>query len=173
MEKQNQKETSTVVEKKRQFCTFWLAGRLFGVDILDVKEINAGLEFTPIFHAPESVKGYVNIRGQIHLVIDLRLLMSYQNEKLNEKMRVILFKPSVGEPFGVLVDQISDVVEIDEKRIEDIQNAKQEGIDNLDSEKSGLAVGVSQLEKNLLVVLEAKRFLKAIRFPVNQETQNS
>ncbi|MBF0525581.1 MAG: hypothetical protein HQK56_10850, partial [Deltaproteobacteria bacterium] len=46
-------------ERKRQFCSFWLSGRLFGVDILDVKEINSEITFTPIFHASKEVKGYV------------------------------------------------------------------------------------------------------------------
>ena len=55
-----------------RYCTFRLSGRLYGVDIEDVKEINTEVNFTPIFHASREIKGYINIRGQIYLLLDLR-----------------------------------------------------------------------------------------------------
>jgi chemotaxis signal transduction protein len=146
--------------QKRQFCTFRIAGRLFGIDILNVKEVNQEVGFTPIFHAPKEVKGYVNIRGQIYLILDLRLLLGFEPGDITEKSRVILFKPDVGEPFGVLADQIGDVVEADEGRIEtrsayDKKNAKS-GKQKL----SDLWAGVCKLEDTLMVILNARNFLK-------------
>ncbi len=55
-----------------KICSFRLSDRLFGVNILDVKEVNSDIEITPIYHARDSIRGYMNIRGQIHLVVDLR-----------------------------------------------------------------------------------------------------
>ena len=70
----------TVETQKRQFCTFWISGRHLGVDVLDVKEINSEINLTPIFHAPKEVIGYVNIRGQIYLILDLRLILGFESK---------------------------------------------------------------------------------------------
>ena len=106
----------------RKFCTFYLAGRLYGVDILHVKEISSVVRFTPIYHAPREVMGFVNIRGQIHLVLDLQMLLGQEQEVEAEaggRSLLVIFKPVVGESFGVLIDRIGDVVEIAEDEIED------------------------------------------------------
>ncbi len=147
--------------KKRQFCSFWLAERLFGVDIIDVKEINRVVSFTPIFHAPDEIRGYVNIRGQIHLVLDLRLLMGFEKGEIFDSSRVVLFKPTVGESFGVLVDKISDVVEVDESVVENRRKTDQNGVEmsDLERRRNNLAAGVCKMENNLLVVLKAEEML--------------
>ncbi|MBF0474338.1 MAG: chemotaxis protein CheW [Deltaproteobacteria bacterium] len=147
-------------ERKRQFCSFWLSGRLFGVDILDVKEINSEITFTPIFHASKEVKGYVNIRGQIHLVIDLRLLLGFERADDVDGRRLIIFKTKVGEPFGVQVDRIGDVVEVTEGQIE--QRTKVD--DKLDRivDAGDVIEGVCKLKDRLLVILNAKSFLRII-----------
>ncbi|QTA90486.1 chemotaxis protein CheW [Desulfonema magnum] len=147
----------------RQFCTFQISERLFGVDILDVKEVNQETDFTPIFHAPKKVKGYVNIRGQIHLILDLRLFLGFESKKTDDASRVILFKPEVGDPFGVLVDQIGDVFEVDEARIEERVREEHELPEG--GEQGGalnLLSGVCKLENGLLVILNSRSLLKNI-----------
>jgi chemotaxis signal transduction protein len=149
------------MQKKHQFCTFRIAGRLFGVNISDVKEINAKTDFTPIWHAPKEVKGYVNIRGRIHLIFDLRLLLGFESCKItDDKSRLVLFKPEVGESFGVLVDSVGDVVEVDETRLE-------QGLEHdsafTEENSAPLRESICKLEKELLVVLNARNFLKRIK----------
>ncbi|MGK5092361.1 chemotaxis protein CheW [Deltaproteobacteria bacterium TL4] len=153
------------VQDRRQYCTFWLADRLFGVDILDVKEINPEVSITPIFHAPPEVEGYVNIRGQIHLVLNLRFLMGFSKKDLDKSSRIVLLKSRVGESFGVLIDRISDVREVDESKIEDRRNTDRgvSATNDSDKRKHELATGVYQLQKELLVVLNAKNFLGAVK----------
>ena len=115
-------EREGVETEKRQFCTFWISGRHFGVDILDVKEINSEVGFTPIFHAPKEVKGYVNIRGEIYLILDLGLILGFQSTEVDEPSRTVLFDSGAGEAFGVLVDSISDIVTVDVEQIENRPN---------------------------------------------------
>ena len=147
---------------KRQYCTFELSGQLFGIDILDVKEISPEVEFTPIFHAKKYIKGYVNIRGQIHLVIDLGLLMGYEIKEHSEHSRIILFKPEVGDSFGVLVDKIGDVVSADESQIDDSYQDI-DGMNETLMQKSAKMDGkVCILEDRLLIVLDARKFIEII-----------
>ncbi|MDM8550979.1 chemotaxis protein CheW [Desulfobacterales bacterium HSG2] len=147
---------------KHQFCTFRISGRLFGVNILDVKEINPEVDFTPIFHAPKKVKGYVNIRGQIYLILDLRLLLGFESKAVDDASRLVLFKPEVGDPFGILVDRIGDVVEVDETQIEDRQAEGQEGSEGDEQRSPELWDGVCKLGDELLVVLNSRSLLRNI-----------
>ena len=65
------------MKTQRVFCTFRLDGHLYGVDVLDVKEVTTATTATPISHAPDEVMGLVNIRGQIYLALDLRRLLGW------------------------------------------------------------------------------------------------
>ncbi|HSQ40908.1 MAG TPA: chemotaxis protein CheW [Fibrobacteraceae bacterium] len=147
-----------------QVASFRLAGRLFGVDLRDVREINADVSITPIYHAPESVCGYMNIRGQIHLVVDLRSEFGFDPGKTESTSRVVIFKNTVDEPFGVLVDTMEDIVEIDSQKIVDRREGEKLG-EGLPQEKrksrQGLCMGVYPLTKELLLLLDSKAILAA------------
>ncbi|MCP4347499.1 MAG: hypothetical protein GY795_18495 [Desulfobacterales bacterium] len=147
--------------QKRQFCTFLIGEHLFGVDILDVKEINTEIDFTPIFHAPKEVKGYVNIRGHIHLILDLRLLLGFETKKTDEASRLVLFKPDVGESFGILVDRIGDVFEVDETQIEYYHRNRNDP-ERAEISISCLKHGVCKLKNVLLIILNSENLLKSV-----------
>ena len=157
-----QAEMQGATISRQQFSTFYLADRLFGVNILNVKEITPETSFTPIFHAPPEVKGYVNIRGQVHLVLDMRLLLGLNSRDVDNQSRVVLFKPEVGDDFGVLVDRIGDVVNVEEGNIEERRQEEQES-DLPERRNAHLGVGVCKLEKELLVLLDSRQFLATIR----------
>lgn len=153
------------ITSQRQYCTFLIEGRLFGVDILHVKEINRELEFTPVFHAPDEVKGYVNIRGQIHLVLDLRMILGFKSKESDTDSCVLLFKQEIAEPFGVLVDKIGDVVNVSPEKIEDrfkIDDVATASNDHL-STNENMIEGLCKLKDNLLVILKPKNFLSVIK----------
>lgn len=141
----------------RRYCSFWVGGHLFGIDILEVKEINAEIAFTPIFHAPPQVRGYVNIRGQIHLVIDPREPLGLPPEEKTEGKMLLIFKPSVAEASAMLVDRVGDIVEVPEDRIEDDLDHGVPG------QGGALATGVCKLEGQLMVVLNPRGFLNTER----------
>jgi len=147
-----------------KLCSFRLSGRLFGVDILDVKEVNSEIEITPIFHASKSIRGYMNIRGQIHLVVDLRTEFSFSRGEIGPESKVLIFKQNVDEPFGVLVDSIGDVVEVAQSEISDRRLDVDEEIDPKIAEQrksnSELCNGVCALDKELMLVLNARGILE-------------
>ena len=147
-----------------QFCTFRLSGRLFGLNILDVKEVNADkINFTQVFHANRAIKGYMNLRGQMYLVIDMRPLFSFGETEttVTQDTRVLIFKNEVDENFGILVDKIGDVIPIKEENIvERRKEAKVVDTDRRTSEQ--LTLGVSTLEKELMVILNARGILPAL-----------
>jgi len=141
-----------------QFVTFWIGSELFGVDILDVKEITPMIDITPVFHAPEEVKGYVNIRGEIHLVIDMRYLLDAQNQEPAPENRIVIFKPSVAQPFGILVDRVGDVLDVHTSIIETENQIEADVIDNAKTKQ--LVTAICKLEDELLMIIDARKLLQ-------------
>lgn len=146
------------------FCTFWLSGSLFGIDILDVKEINTETDFTAIPQAPPEVRGYVNLRGEIYLVLDLRRLLGQEAAEIGPESRLVIFKPAVGDAFGVLVDRIGDIVPIAANQIEAWRPEEQEAVEvpGNPARTWGLVAGIGKLPGQLVVLLQARRLLKTV-----------
>lgn len=147
--------------RRRQFCTFHIGQNLFGVDITDVKEIRTPDRFTTVCHASDEVRGFVNIRGQIHLVIDLRVLLGFDAAETGKFSRIVLFKRHVGESFGILVDTVGDVVETNEAGIENMGERNRENGSGLRGSYD-LIVGNFKLEDKILIILDSTLLLKKV-----------
>ncbi len=160
MESTTHRQTSMSGEK-RQFCSFHIADHLFGVNILDVREIKDEVSLTIVHHAPNEVRGFVNIRGHVYLILDLRLLLGFGSRNVDEMSRVILFKEKVGESFGILVDRIGDMIEVDEKLIEDRPPDENTSLADAVQKKSDLSMGICKLENDLLIILNVGKLLDA------------
>jgi len=158
---QNQEQPAGLPRQKRQFCTFYIGDDLYGIDILDVKEIIDEVKLTQIHHAANEILGLMNIRGQVYLVLDLRLLLNFQKKDIDEMSRVLLFHSKVGESFGVMVDQIGHMVEVHENLIE-YRVPDDKSLPGSEKNKSDLEVGACKLKNQLLIILDASKFLNAV-----------
>ena len=58
--------------EQHQYCTFYLDGHYFGLDVLKVQEIIRYQEMTRVPLASPTVRGLINLSGQIVTAIDLR-----------------------------------------------------------------------------------------------------
>jgi chemotaxis signal transduction protein len=152
---------------KRQFCTFTIYNRLFGVDILNVKEVNPQVNCVPIYHAPPELKGYINIRGHIYLILDPRIILGFElisASDRTDKQRIILFKSTVDESFGIIVDRISDVVTIEVDKIENRRfeagAGEQSSSSRIERRTSDLSDGIAKLDDRLLVILNPHTLLR-------------
>ena len=58
--------------KVRQYCTFFLGSDFFGVDVQQVQEVLRYQQQTRVPLAPKSIRGLINLRGQIVTAMDLR-----------------------------------------------------------------------------------------------------
>ena len=148
-----------------QFCTFRINGRLYGIDIQDVKEVCPEAGFTPIFHAPQAVKGYMNIRGWIYLLLDLRRILELEEKAVDGASRVILFKPGVGENFGILADTIADIVTADQAQIENRRKQDRDLPEGTERRGIDIALGICKMEKELLIILNSRNLLGSVANP--------
>lgn len=100
-----------------QFLTFTLGAEEYGIEILKVQEIKGYSAFTPIPNAPAYIKGVMNLRGTVVPVVDLRTKFAMNEAEYNQFTVVIVV--TVGSRvFGLVVDAVSDVLNIPHEAIE-------------------------------------------------------
>jgi len=98
-----------------QVLTFILGGESYGVDILRVQEIRGWSSVTKIPHAPPHVLGVLNLRGSIVPIVDLRMRFNLERAEYTAVTVIIVlsvFSPAGRRDFGVVVDGVSDVVDV-------------------------------------------------------------
>jgi purine-binding chemotaxis protein CheW len=104
----------------RQILTFVLGGQTYGIDILRVQEIRGWSTVTKIPHAPAHVLGVLNLRGSIVPILDLRRRFALEHVEYTAVTVIIvtsIVTASGRRDFGVVVDGVSDVVDIDAAQI--------------------------------------------------------
>jgi purine-binding chemotaxis protein CheW len=134
-----------------ELATFYVGEALCGMDILKVQEINKLMEMTSVPQAPEYVMGILNLRGQIVTIVDLGKKLGLTSTKRNDTSRNIIVN-SKGEYIGLLVSQISDVVEADWKKVE-------EPPANIGGVQGKFFKGVFKTESRLVGILDVERVL--------------
>lgn len=111
-----------------QILVFNINNELYGIDILKVQEILNFIQPTPIPNCPDYLKGIINLRGTIILVIDLRARFHFDSP-MDPNNCVIVVVAIGNKKYGLVVDSVSDVLTINEENIqEDIDIHS--GIDN-------------------------------------------
>ena len=99
-----------------EFLTFRLGGEEYGIDILKVQEIRGYEAVTRIANVPAFIKGVVNLRGVIVPIVDLRLKFELGAARY-DAFTVVIILNVTGRVVGVVVDSVSDVLELDPKQI--------------------------------------------------------
>ncbi len=100
----------------KQFSTFYVADRLYGIDVMRVQEVTRALPLTQVPLAPKFVHGLINLRGQISTAIGLRELFEIKGVQQENPMNVVCKLDEVLVSF--FVDRIGDVMELEEKDFE-------------------------------------------------------
>ena len=110
-----------LTKKTGKYLTFTLAGEDYGIGILKVKEIIGMMPITPVPRTPDYVKGVINLRGKVIPVMDLRLKFSMGEIEYNERTCIIVVEIDTENEtilIGIVVDSVSEVLNIQEKEIE-------------------------------------------------------
>ena len=72
-------------------CTFRLDGHLYGFDLAMVREVHPPAPWVVVPKAPPEVHGLVNLRGRIHLILDLRQMLNLKSLAPSADHLFILF----------------------------------------------------------------------------------
>ena len=101
-----------------KMITFSLAGKDFGVDIMNVKEIAKADKFTFVPNAASYVRGVYNLRGDIIPVIDLRTFFHLPKESKSDGQENMLILRVNDQVYGTIVDKIDKVVGVSRETIQ-------------------------------------------------------
>ena len=137
---------------EQQFCTFYLDGLLFGIEVKKVQEVLRHQVMTRVPLAPKLIGGLINLRGQIVTAIDLRLRLDLPERKTDELPMNVVARSEDGA-VSLLVDEIGDVVEVSD-------DAFEQPPDTLRGESRELIRGVYKLPRQLLHVLQLEKMVQ-------------
>ena len=110
--------TQRTTSRAGKYLTFSLAEQEYGLEILKVREIIGMVPITMVPRTPDFVKGVINLRGKVIPVVDLRLKFSMESIEQTEETCIIVVDV-LGIEMGVIVDRVSEVLNIAEGNIED------------------------------------------------------
>lgn len=112
-------------DKEGKYLTFSLGNEEYGIGILKVKEIIGMMRITPVPQTPDFVKGVINLRGKVIPVIDLRLRFNMDENGYTERTCIVVVEIDGSDAklhIGVVVDSVSEVLNIKGADIEDTPN---------------------------------------------------
>jgi purine-binding chemotaxis protein CheW len=140
-------EAQTVAEiaDYQEFLCFKVSDEVYGVDIMDIKELIKPREVTEVPRAPSFVSGVISLRGVIIPIIDMLDRLGLARETVSGRERVIVVRQ--GESFcGLLVDEIIQVVRVAKDHIEAAPTVL-EGIDR------DFVTGIGRAEGRMIILL--------------------
>lgn len=110
-------QSTSAEQNERELVTFHLAEQEFGLNIMNVQEIVRMPEITKIPKAPFYVEGIANLRGNVLPVISTRHRFSMEEVGVTDQTRVVVVDVN-GKNIGLVVDSVSEVMRIEENKIE-------------------------------------------------------
>ncbi|WP_428768636.1 chemotaxis protein CheW [Treponema sp. HNW] len=151
-----------------QLVTFQLGAELYGVNIMDVKEIVKTQSVRPIPHAPHYVEGIFNLRGEIIPVINLHKRFRLEkpaSDEFDGEMSGLIILNLDGIKISIIIDRISRVVMINSS---DVKPPPQ----MLTGIGSEYILGVVQQANAYLIVLDIRKLFDPKELQKLISTQN-
>ncbi len=147
-----------VSSKEGKFLTFELGEEESGVEILKVKEIIGVMNITTVPQTPDYMKGVINLRGKVIPVIDLRLKFSMEEEVHTQETCIIVVEVgancNTSLQIGIMVDSVSEVLEIKKEEIEAAPAFGQE----IDTK---FIMGLGKAKGKIIILLDIEKVLSS------------
>lgn len=146
--------------KGGKFLTFYLGNEGYAIEILKVQEIIGLMAITPVPQMPSYIKGVLNLRGKIVPVMNLRSRFGFDEVEDTDETCIIVIQHNE-YLMGVLVDGVSEVVDIKTENIESVPSV---GV----SKQSEYLAGIGKVKSSIKMIIEVNKVL----FDVPQEVLN-
>jgi purine-binding chemotaxis protein CheW len=164
MDNQARMDTGTLnAAREGKYLTFSLGGEEYGIGILKVKEIIGMMTITPVPQTPSFVKGVINLRGKVIPVIDLRLRFAMETTAYTERTCIIVveIRGEAGSvPMGIVVDAVSEVLNI---RAADIEDTPTFGV----KLNTDFILGMAKTEGGVKILLDIDKVLGSFQMSLH------
>lgn len=135
-----------------QWVTFRLEDETYGINVMQVQEVLRITEIAPVPGAPDYVLGIINLRGNVVTVIDTRKRFGLMPKEIDDATRIVIIETQSQQVIGILVDSVSEVVEL---RGSEIDSAPSVGTE----ESAKFIQGVASMDGELLILVDLNKLL--------------
>ncbi|WP_081960734.1 chemotaxis protein CheW [Nitrincola sp. A-D6] len=139
-----------------QWATFRVNQELYGIDVMQVKEVLRYVEITPVPGADYSVLGIINVRGNVVTVIDTRRLFHMSDVPYDDDTRIIVVELNDKEVIGLVVDSVDEVINLPANRVDRAPNLSG------DESAKRFVQGVCYHNNILIILLDLTKMLLSI-----------
>lgn len=136
-----------------RWVTFNLDKEIYGVNVMQVREVLRYTDIAPVPGAPAYVLGIINLRGNVVTVIDKRMRFGLSTAAITDNSRIMIIE-SDKQQIGILVDSVSEVVDLKTSDIDDTPNVGTE-------ESAKFICGVCNRNDELLILIDLNKLLTA------------
>lgn len=134
-----------------KYLSFRLDNEDYGMNIVNIIEIIGLQKITPIPEVPHYIKGVINLRGKIIPVMDVRLRFGLDMKSYHDRTSIIVVNVS-DILVGMVVDEVSEVVDIPEADIDPAPNL---------TSKAGnrFVQGIGKVNDSVKILLDPQKIL--------------
>ena len=134
-----------------RWVSFQLDREMYGVNVMQVREVLRYSDIAPVPGAPAYVLGIINLRGNVVSVIDTRMRFGLPPSEITDNTRIMIIE-SERQVVGILVDSVAEVVDLNTNEIDDTPNVGTE-------ESAKFICGVCNREDDLLILIDLYKLL--------------
>jgi len=138
----------------RDYVTLRVGGQLFGVDAARVHDVFHPRGLTPVPLGRSEIAGVLNLRGRIVTAVCARRRLGLPPREANAPEPLAIGLEVHGDSYGLVIDSVDEVLKLDDEKFHAPPG-------NLPPRWAEIIVGVYQLEKELLIVLDPHTLLDA------------
>lgn len=146
------KQKTNEKDPQQQWATFLLAEELYGINVMQVKEVLRLTEIAPVPGAIHYIVGIINLRGNVITVIDTRALFGLPPTESSNDSRIIVIELE-DQVIGMLVDSVAEVIYLRQSQIERAPSVGTE-------ESTKFISGVSYHNDELIILLDLNRMIQ-------------
>jgi len=102
------------------YLTFRIGSEIFGANVKNIQNIIEYTELTKVPEMPDFIIGVSNLRGEVLPVVDSRIKMGITASEITSNTCIIVVElelDGIKTKAGFLVDEVSEVLEIEDKDI--------------------------------------------------------
>ncbi|PLR99847.1 chemotaxis protein CheW [Bacillus sp. T33-2] len=138
---------------RNKVVVFQAGNEEYAFPILHVISIEKIEQVTPIPHMPASVKGIIQVRGELVPVIDLEHVLYNQGIVNGDKTRMIVLKTDELS-YGVLVSDAREILDIPS------ESMKQLGL--IAYQKTAYITGVASFDGRMIMVIDPEKLIQSV-----------
>ncbi len=135
-----------------------------GLQVAQVREVVTPQPCTQMPLSLDAVMGLINLRGRVITQLDVRKVIGLPEREDSKHYRVAIVESITGEDFGLVIDEVGEVIELDPDRYEKTPKT-------LDLIWRNVSEGVLKQDDRVVVLVNVERFI-AITIPQQAELES-